>query len=200
MAWIWVIYDLAILLVLVIAFTSGWLNGLMSALVRLVAFAASAVSAYVFSGQLAPFVYNSFIGEKIEEVINSIQQDMEPSAAFWYKIITAIDETAAPEQLIMDAVRLVIGVIIFIIVIMLLSLAARAFKGINKVPILGTVNKILGGVLGLAVGLIICLVLVSITAAVISVSGNKLSWMNISIIDKTYLFSYIYKYNFLQFI
>lgn len=200
MAWIWVIYDLAILLVLVIAFTSGWLNGLMSALVRLVAFAASAVSAYVFSGQLAPFVYNSFIGEKIEEVINSIQQDMEPSAAFWYKIITAIDETAAPEQLIMDAVRLVIGVIIFIIVIMLLSLAARAFKGINKVPILGTVNKILGGVLGMAVGLIICLVLVSITAAVISVSGNKLSWMNISIIDKTYLFSYIYKYNFLQFI
>lgn len=200
MAWIWIIYDIVILAVLVLSFSSGWFNGLFAAVVRLIAFAASAVAAYVFSGQLAPFVYDSFIGEKVGEVLDSIQNNTEPSHAFWNRIITAVDQNANPEQLIKDAVRLVIGVIIFIIVVILLSLAAKAFKGINKVPVLGTVNKLLGGVLGLAVGLIICLVLVSITAAVISVSGNQLSWMNISIIDRTYLFSIFYKYNFLQFI
>ena len=200
MEWIWLVYDLVILAVLVIAFSSGWFNGLLASIVRLVAFAASAVAAYVFSGQLAPFVYDSVIGEKVKDVMSSITQNSESSYTFWVRIIEAMDKTADTEKLISDILRLVIGVIIFIIVVILLSLAAKAFKGINKVPVIGMVNKLLGGILGLGVGLMICLVLVSVVAAVISVTGNQLQWMNISIIDKTYLFTYFYKYNLLQFI
>ena len=91
----------------------------------------------------------------------------------------------------------IIEIIIFIIAFTLLMIIVKILsniisKTINFVPLVGTANKILGGVLGLAQGAFIVLILTLIIKALVSITNNELTMFNSSTIEETYLFKLIY--------
>jgi len=73
-------------------------------------------------------------------------------------------------------------------------------KLVDKIPIVGTINHLLGAVLGLVLGLLGCYIMVSIAAIVILASRDTLPWLNSGLIDQTLLVRFIYSFNILHYI
>ncbi len=202
----WIFYDAAVVAILVVCFLICWHKGLVSSLVGLAAVAASCVAAYVLSGMAAPLVYSALFKEKVEQAIGAAMPGTAGGVEWIDRIIeqtssgAAQNGLSAAETAIEGAVRVILGIIIFTLVSVLLSIAAKAFRKINDVPLLGTLNRLCGGVLGIVIGVFIALLGATVCAVIVAVSGNSLTWLNVDIVDKTYLFSVLYRYNLLVFI
>ncbi len=202
----WIIYDAAVVAILAVGFLICWHKGLASSLVGLAAVAASGVAAYVLSGMAAPLVYDALFREKVEQAVGAAAPGASGGIEWLDRIVAdtaagaAQNGLAAAHSTVEGAVRVILGIIIFAAVSVLLSVAAKAFKKINDVPVLGTLNRLCGGVLGLVIGVFVAMLGATVCAVVVAVSGNSLSWLNVDIVDKTYLFSVLYRYNLFVFI
>lgn len=88
---------------------------------------------------------------------------------------------------------------IFIIVAILMGLVQKILtKTVKKIPLVGSLNTVLGGLVGLVLGLLYAYLAVSLCAIIIEVTkNNPLPWMNASIIDHTWMVKLVYQYNLL---
>lgn len=90
--------------------------------------------------------------------------------------------------------------IIFLVVVILLSLLSRLLKFVNKIPVIGGLNAMCGGIIGLIQGVfgifVICLVVRLITI----LSGGNIMFFNSAAIESTFLFRVFYNFEFLNFI
>lgn len=95
--------------------------------------------------------------------------------------------------------RAIVFMAIFIIVAILMGLLQKTIsKTLKKIPLVGTVNTVLGGVVGLLFGFLYAYLAVSLCAIIIEATkNNPLSWMNASIIEKTWLVKLVYRFNLL---
>ncbi len=95
--------------------------------------------------------------------------------------------------------RALIFLILFVIILLILNLAAKMFKGINHIPLVGGINKLLGAVAGFAQGAVVIFLVCIFVQVVISLSGNELIFLNTMTIDKTMLFQKVYYFDFINF-
>lgn len=95
--------------------------------------------------------------------------------------------------------RALIFLILFVIILLILSLASKLFKGVNKIPLVGGVNRILGAAAGFVQGAVVIFLICIFVQVVISLSGNELIFLNTMTIDKTYIFQKIYYFDFINF-
>lgn len=110
---------------------------------------------------------------------------------------TITDNLVKPVVLV--PVRALIFTVTFVIILIVLTLLSKLLKGINKIPIIGGVNKILGAVAGIAQGFIVLFLICIFTQLIISISGNDLMVLNTMTIDETSIFRRIYYFEFLDF-
>ena len=73
-------------------------------------------------------------------------------------------------------------------------------KIVNKIPLVGGLNQFLGGVFGLLQGVLSLFVIVIVVHLIVSATGNSLIFLNEMTISKSYVFSYVYNFEFLNFI
>lgn len=73
-------------------------------------------------------------------------------------------------------------------------MVASLFKGFYAIPILGPVNAVLGGIVGIFKAGIILYVLAIVGSMVISLSGDKLSWFNSGIVENSHIFKWFYNF------
>ncbi len=111
---------------------------------------------------------------------------------------SVVDNIVKPVVLI--PIRTIAFIIIFIVVSILLSLIIKATALINKIPLIGSLNELLGAVLGLAEGLIIVFIVVILVHLAVSVTDNTLIFLNEMTIDKSFAFSWVYDFKFLDFL
>lgn len=101
-------------------------------------------------------------------------------------------------QIIAPAVTLVIKGIIWIIctsVLMIISKSiANAFKGLNKVPLIGPVNVLLGAALGLIEGLVVIYIISQIVKLICYVTSNSLMFLNSDTVAQTRIFKEFYNF------
>lgn len=108
------------------------------------------------------------------------------------------DQTAraAEETLVAPAVKWLLRALIFILAMFILRLiispVADVFKFANRIPVIGPVNALLGGVLGVAQGLLFLYIAALVVKVIINVSGNSLMFFNTQTIEKTKLFIHFY--------
>ena len=89
---------------------------------------------------------------------------------------------------------------LFALLMCVLNLATKALKVLNKIPVIGGVNVILGVVLG-AVEAAITVFLVCIGVQVtVTLTDNSLIFLNTMTIDQTILFRHVYYFDFLNFL
>lgn len=233
------IYDAALVALIVIAAVRAWRRGFLSSLVRFVGWAAALAVAAVFSKPLANLAYDALLKERVasfvqqnidagvsalssgtlaaadslESVRSSVSGAIssllerlglentlfagataEDSASAVLENIsqTGADATdAIAQNAIAPAVTTVLQILIFLLLfalaMLLFRLLSRAFRGVNKVPVLGGVNKVLGGALGVGQGLILAYLAVLALVFLAGVSRGQWPWLTSDALEKTYL-------------
>lgn len=124
-------------------------------------------------------------------VVSVVQSSGNPGKA-------VLDNVAKP--IVLVPLRTVIFVILFFLVFIILSIIIKATSVINKLPVIGKLNSLLGGILGLVQGLIIVFIVVIIVHMAVEMTNNTLIFLNDMTINKSYGFSWIYNFSFLDFL
>ena len=111
---------------------------------------------------------------------------------------TITDDMVKPVLLV--PIRALIFLILFVIIAIILNIAARLLKIVNKIPLVGNVNKTLGAVAGAAEAVIVIFLVCIFINVAVTLSGNELIFLNTMTIDETLIFQKIYYFEFLDFL
>lgn len=124
-------------------------------------------------------------------------------------VLAMIDTKSSVKTALMDGIispaciiiiRSIIIILLFIVFTAILGLTARAAGFINKIPVLGKVNSLLGGIAGLCEATVMIVVFCLITRLISSMFSGNVILFNDTAINSTFLFKHIYNLDFLSFI
>ena len=104
------------------------------------------------------------------------------------------------KPILLVPMRALIFLVLFVIIAIILSIVAKLLKVVNKIPLIGNVNKVLGAVAGAAEAVIVVLLVCIFIQVIVVLSGNELIFLNTMTIDETFVFKKIYYFEFLDFL
>lgn len=107
------------------------------------------------------------------------------------------DDIVKPYLLV--PIRALIFVILFVIIFVVLKLLSNLIKGVNKLPLIGGINRFLGAIAGIAEGAVVIFLICIFVQVIITLTGNDLIFLNTMTIDETSIFRRIYYFDFLDF-
>lgn len=111
------------------------------------------------------------------------------------------EETAATAEteIVRPIIELFLKIIVFLVLLCVLRLiinpVSNMFKFVNKVPVIGALNVLLGAILGAVEGLVTVYGLALVIRLVVNVSGDSLIFLNTETIELTYIFKFFYELN-----
>ncbi len=124
----------------------------------------------------------------IKQVVSVFLQGSRPATA-----------SAMETIVIAPAIKAVLKGIIWIVLTFILMLISRIvadmFEGLNKIPIIGPVNIILGGLLGLAEAAVICYLIAQLVRIICYFTSDSLMFLNSSTANMTYVFRYLFNFD-----
>ncbi|MEG0691619.1 MAG: CvpA family protein [Oscillospiraceae bacterium] len=126
-------------------------------------------------------LFSSFGGES--ELIQLIDNQ---TGGILEKLGTVVaDNVIAP--ILLSLMEVITCLIIFILCTIIVKIIAKMFTGLYAIPIIGSINSILGGVLGIVQTAIIYYLLALVISTIISLTANELPWINNEIMNSTYI-------------
>ena len=131
---------------------------------------------------------NSIIGKWPHELVITVLQKAEDTLA---QILTPTMESAVylVEEfigpLIVSCMSLLLFITVFIAVKIVCSLLAKMFTAVNKVPVLGTANRLAGLVAGVGIGGINIILLSCLLSIIVLLSGDSLSFLNADVLARS---------------
>lgn len=148
-------------------------------------------------------------GEQTAEAINEALPDFVVNGAEFLGIditdslITSDSTSALAEKLTVDMVRPVVSSIIYAVLSLLLfglgmylvRILARAINSLFKISLIGTLNRVLGAVLGVGKGLVVAFVVCLIITTVISFTKSGFWFFTKENIEASLIFSKIAELN-----
>lgn len=186
------IWDIALAVVILISIGFGLCRGLAAALANLAGTIACIAAAAVFSGTVATWAYDMFLAKRIETA--AAQDVMEKLSGFTgllqqAGLIETVNSTAAGmvRMLTVALLKVLAFVLIYLAAKLIVRFIIHLTKKVNDVPVLGKVNRLLGGLLGAIEGLLVCYIIGLGVTLLISFSQNEWSWINSSIVENTRL-------------
>lgn len=96
-------------------------------------------------------------------------------------------------------IRTIAFAVIFAVVFAVLKIIAYASKLIDKIPVIGELNSMLGGIAGLMEGIVIVFIICLATRFAVTLFDDSAILFNQQAIDRTFLFKKIYDFDFLKF-
>lgn len=209
------IFDLVMLAILVSVTMSYVHRGFAAGLVRFVGNLVSLLGAVFLSRQAAPFVFerffeNSFV-ERVEETLSlqsklNVAEIVEMYAGFLPEglkssLTTSGEELlghvgSAPElavRLVQDVIAPLLTPVIAIVVFflafalcrMLVSFVVTVLTNLNRIPLLGGVNKMLGFVMGLLASSVDLYLILSGVWALIAITGGAIPFLNDTVLESS---------------
>lgn len=119
-------------------------------------------------------------------------------------IIATTPTTADLANVVVDTViapiatmllQTIVFLVLFILFCIIVKLLTRTLKFIDKVPLVGTANAVLGAVFGVLEAFLFLFLFTTVIAFIIQISGNQLDSINQNIVNQTYVFKILYEYN-----
>lgn len=111
---------------------------------------------------------------------------------------------AVESHIVAPAVKLVLKGIIWVVMMFILMIVSRnianAFRGLNAVPIIGPINSLLGGLLGLAEGIVLIYVISQLVRLVCYFTGGSLMFLNTETVQATYIFKHLFYFDVMSLI
>jgi uncharacterized membrane protein required for colicin V production len=194
--------DIITVVVFIALISKGAAKGFLSALSELAGLIVSVAAAAVFCQPFGSFIYSHFLKDAVLRAAQSA------AAAELAGVDSALAKLAgtyagAKNAAVADAAAsagLLIGrvaafAIILIVCLIVAGLIAHAFRGVNRLPVLGGLNRLAGAVLGAVTAALVMFVLSAAISALMPLSAAQKDHAVItaSTIDSTYVFKYIYQ-------
>lgn len=123
--------------------------------------------------------------DKISEVIRSLNNSSKKTAA------EELTETVV-EPVVITVIQLLVFMIVFSLIMILIRILSRFFSKIYLIPIAGSINTLLGAILGCVQGVFIILIVTVLFKVIIAVTKNELIVINTPTIEETNIFKEIY--------
>ena len=82
--------------------------------------------------------------------------------------------------------------LLFTLLAFIINQIAKMFTFVDKIPLVGTMNTVLGGCAGAAEAVIILLAAAVVVHLIIVFSGGVLSWISPEVMEKSFLFRFFY--------
>ena len=123
-------------------------------------------------------------------------------------VLAMIDTKSSAKTALMDGIispaciiiiRSIVVILLFIVFVAILGIIARGAGFINKIPVIGKINSLLGGVAGLCEAAVIIVLFCLVTRLISSMFGGEVILFNDTAINSTFLFKSIYNLDFLNF-
>lgn len=171
------IYDLIFLVILVLSAVLGARKGFLASLFSFVGTVLGVVGAVYATREFSLMFYVNYlgaaIGKKVEEVLAASGGDLAAAVAELDFLPGTIREQVngmlltatgdlptmvinALEPVLMPLIQAVVFIIVCLVIRFVFRLIAKLLKGVNHLPLLGSLNKTLGFGMGAAVGLADC--------------------------------------------
>lgn len=172
MSWMFSLIFDGIALLIFIAVIIGYAKkGFAGALVHLVGYFVACAGAWLLSDWLSPVIAEWFrpaISQQVENALAQWQLDgsIQQAGGFftWLQQLTglefSVDSTAqaVTDMIVQTGLTLLISMILWLVLFSVLMILVRCISGklrlINRIPVIGTANSFLGGLLGAAIGFI----------------------------------------------
>jgi len=140
-----------------------------------------------FDGLNMPF--SSFFSERLTLAGETISANISASTEV---LAENIVQTVC-QPILVGVFQVILVLILYIVLSFVVSVVAKALGVINKVPLIGGLNKLLGGVFGMLNAGIWCYILASLVGLFIGLTNGNIDFLNNQIIDQTVLFKLIYQ-------
>ena len=149
----------------------------------------------------AAWVYDGFLAEKLQTAVSdALQQKLQT----FVELLDRIDPTNTIITSAGDALRtvmvalltMVAFLIIFLLAMVIVKALARLTRNVNRVPVVGGVNRLLGGVLGAAEAFLLCYLIGMAVTVLITFSENGWSWLNTAVVQKSTLLNWFVQFEF----
>ena len=210
-------YDIAVVVILFGCFLIYYIKGFVSSALGLVGSAGAAVASYfivrLFSGPLyETFVHPWLLGtvtSRLEEFYagggaeGGLGNGLIGRAILKFVGVSAADMPLSEQaelivqgslqNVVLTTVKVVMFAVCFLIMFIVIKILASKSKDINDAPFVGKVNKILGGVFGLIIGITVLL----LGSALISILSRHFTadWLSEETIRGSFLFRFLYDNN-----
>lgn len=130
------------------------------------------------SGYLPQNIIDTFLGDYEAGAVFNLA---EPEIAH-----TIVVDVVQP--MVMPVLSVLVFFMIFIVGRILISFIATALKGVNKIPLVGKLNRILGAGVGLLVGLLYGFLIVFAVWALVIITGGDLSFLQEATLENSFFF------------
>ena len=211
------IYDALFCGVLILFFCIYYGKGLVRSLLQLLGFVGAIFAAAFFSSKFALTIYNAVVQQPLVEfVARQLEQYRDGMMqAFSEGLIGSVIRSfvTAPEQLfgadltqtagtivsgslqsiVVSIIRILLFVVVLLLAQVIIRFIAKMAGGINRVPVFGFANKLLGGLLGIVMAVMALLLLSAVMNLLLNFQTT--SWFNREVIEQSYLFAQIFRLN-----
>ncbi|MDM8200040.1 CvpA family protein [Allofournierella massiliensis] len=216
-------FDLILLAILLLVAMRYAGKGIAAALVQFAGNLASLLGASIFSQNIAPVLFTSFFENNFTTSIEKtladggqlqLDQLVEKYAGFLpNEIQQSIIQSAggvltgsAPElaeqvvnQVIAPLLTPIIAIVVFFVAFALckviVGFVVAVLTNFNRIPILGSVNKLLGFAMGLLAGVVDLYLILCAVWAIIVVTGGSIPWLNQQVLGDSIGFSLFGQFN-----
>ena len=206
-----IFYEALLFAVLFLAIGRGFYRGLLASLTDLAGDVGSAVAGAWLGNRFGSAVYRNTIGyaigerlsnevheygtaiadalegmpylpaslhQTLEQILNEAGDDMVP------KLV------AAMEPLLLPLVQGVIFLVVYVVLRIILKPLARLLTKVNHLPLVGSLNTLLGAVAGLAIGFVDDLILITVLWVIAGLTGNAFALLSQAMMRQSYFFQF----------
>ncbi len=136
-----------------------------------------------------PAVLSMALGSKLGIYVGEWYQQLADSSAAT-ATVAITDTIIAP--IAIGLLRVVVFFIMFSLLMMLVKIVAGLLKTVNHLPLIGTFNELLGGVLGAIQGMLYVFVVSAVLWFLISASGGQFGPVSAEMVGQTLIFKHFY--------
>ncbi len=122
-----------------------------------------------------------------EQVVSNIQTAMSENSGTMTDAIVGL-----LRPMLVALISILTVLILFLLCMFALRMVDRLLIRVRRIPVIGTFDGLLGGVVGVLQACLWMVILVFLVKAVILLSSNGISWLNDEIVESTFLFKWLY--------
>lgn len=208
------IFDVIFVIIILVEFFIHYAKGFLYSVISLFKIIGSVLIAGYVSDRYASSIYDLYIEERLitkvaekladfkDGLISTFDEGILGEAISSYLSkhtfdddINALSQTIVSENMentILSGIQLILFLFVFILGIVILSSLQNLLLHTNEIPVLGFINRVLGGALGIIIGLLL-IYLISMAISIILKYNNSV--IPLDLLMESSLFSPLYKLN-----
>lgn len=131
--------------------------------------------------------------EKIGITKSAIEETLDNNAGSSAKSIAKAVSQQVVKPVVSELLALVYSVIIFILLLVVVKFLAKFVNRIFSFSLVGTLNRVLGGIVGIPKGIIIAILFCLIVTLITMFTSEGFLFFSEEVMDKTVIFKFLYE-------